>query len=94
MGVSKMSWKEELIDLDDNIWNRFHIQKYLNEKFGEGSWEKVPRKSIDTYVWKKDNLKILSQKPTIKEGIVKIIKEGQDPIVKYIWNMKEIKELI
>ena len=40
------------------------------------------------------NLKILIQKPTIKEGIVKIIKEGQDPIVKYIWNMKEIKELI
>tara|TARA_R100001082_G_scaffold86473_1_gene53065 strand:+ start:381 stop:650 length:270 start_codon:yes stop_codon:yes gene_type:complete len=89
-----MGWEEQLIDLNENIWNHLHTQKYLNEKFGEGSWEKVPRKSIDTYVWENNNLKVLIQKPTIKEGIVKIIKEGQDPIVKYIWNMKEIKELI
>ena len=89
-----MSWKEELIDLDDNIWNKLHVQKYLNERFGEGSWEKVPRKSIDTYVWEKDKLRISIQKPTIKQGIIRIVRAGQDPIVKHIWNMKEIKELI
>jgi hypothetical protein len=87
-----MSWKDELYDLEDNIWTLFHVRKYLNGKYGEGTWTKNLRASIDRYIWEKDNLKVDVQKPTIKEGMIRIYKEGEEPIIEKVYDLKKIKE--
>ena len=94
LGSDIMSWEEELIELDDNIWNKLHVQKYLNGKFGDGTWKQDTRKLIETYTWEGNDLIIKIQKPTIKQGIIRIFKEGQNPIIKSVWNLKELKDLI
>ena len=89
-----MGWKDELYDLEENIWTLSHVRKYLNGKYGEGSWVKKSssKYNIDRYIWEKDNLKVDIQKPTIKEGFIRIYKEGEESIIERVYDLKKIKE--
>jgi hypothetical protein len=89
-----MSWKNTLVNLDEGLWNILHVRKYLNGKFGEGKWEKhTPnRKSIARYTWVGDII-VKIQPPTIKAGIIRIIKDGEETKHE-VWNLKDIKEIV
>tara|TARA_R110000824_G_scaffold80155_6_gene201787 strand:- start:772 stop:1035 length:264 start_codon:yes stop_codon:yes gene_type:complete len=87
-----MGWEEELVNLDSNIWNKLHVQKYLNETLGEGKWEKIDYRG--KYRWSNSEIVIEILLPTIrKQGQIKIIRNGESEI-KSTYDMKEIKEMI
>ena len=87
-----MGWEEELVNLDSNIWNKLHVQKYLNETLGKGKWEKIDRRG--KYRWSNDEYTIVVLTPTIrKQGKITIDKNGEKTS-RYTHDMKEIKEMI
>ena len=88
-----MGWEEVPADLTSRIWNKFHVEKYLNETLGEGKWEKVGRKGVK-YRWSNDEYTIVVLTPTIrKQGKITIDKNGEKTS-RYTHDMKEIKEMI
>ena len=86
-----MGWKEVPADLTSRIWNRFHVEKYLNEKLGKGKMETI--RTDLKYRWSNGNVIVEILNATSKQGQIKIIKDGEKEI-KSIWNLKDIKEMI
>ena len=87
-----MGWEEVTADLTSRIWNKFHIEKYLNETLGEGKWETID--SRGKYRWSNDEYTIVVLTPTIrKQGKITIDKNGEKTS-RYTHDMKEIKEMI
>ena len=87
-----MSWEDTVPNLESTLWTLSHIRAYLNNKYGEGTWTKHPTSKIERYIWEKDNLKVDIQKPTIKEGFIRIYKEGEESIIERVYDLKKIKE--
>jgi|TARA_R110000824_G_scaffold391609_1_gene589508 hypothetical protein len=86
-----MGWEEELVNLDSNIWNILHVQKYLDAGLGEGKWEKIDYRG--KYRWSNNDVIVEILKPTSKPAQIKIIRDGEKEI-KSTWNLKDIKEMI
>ena len=87
-----MGWKGIPADLTSRIWNKHHVEKYLNETLGEGKWETIDRRG--KYRWSNDEYIIVVLFPTIrKQGKITIDKNGEKTS-SYTNDIKEIKEMI
>jgi hypothetical protein len=87
-----MGWEEVPADLTSRIWNRFHVEKYLNETLGEGKWEEIDRRG--KYRWSNSEIVIDVLFPTsVKQGKITIDKNGEKTS-RYTNDIKEIKEMI